>query len=585
MRLNFPIGKGLLCLAASLCVFQPGTTAAQAVRAALVLQQGQVPTGGDGTGVESLSPPTVTPQGKPVVVGSLSSNDAYVWIGDRVVFYSAQAGDAVSAAGSSSLLNGGNDADSWAFSATLGGHFAVYSDLGRVVAEGDRAPGFASNVQLWSIGNTTLDASGAAYFFAELSHDGSNSSASALFRAANRTAASTTPVLKAGDDLNGFSVAAFGVQDRFAVSRQGGHTIVHVKDASNTSSVVVGGVRLATQGEFNGREGNWRTFDTLAINSSGHSVFAGDTTAVPLRDYVIAYDGQIVLQEGETLTTGPELLNEAEVRGLAINDLGHVAHIWSHAPTSINRTLYFGCNPADLKTSTKIVTNGDELDFDGDGSADATLQRLWVNVGRHPAIALTDSDVIYAKAYLKYGSSTVEAVVGFPVGCSGGSGGAGGSGGTAGSGAGAGAGGTPGTGGMPGSGGTAGTPGSGGTPGGAGTPGGGGMGEASGGAGVGGSPSVAGSAGAGAAGVGGAVGLSGAGGVAATGGSAGILSAGGASSSTTAASASGEDGGCGCRHTSSTPARSAWLLLMLGFGVRSARRRRKGRAEGCRPAC
>ncbi|MGE0326901.1 MAG: MYXO-CTERM sorting domain-containing protein [Polyangiaceae bacterium] len=573
MRLNFRIGKSLLCLAASLCVFQPGTAAAQAVHATLVLQQAQVPTGGDGTGIESLTPPTVTTQGKPVVVGSLSSNDAYVWIGERVVFYSAQAGDSVSAAGSSSLLNGGNDAGNWAFSATLGGRFAVYSDLGKVVAEGDRAPGFASNVQLWSIGNTTLDASGAAYFFAELSHDGSNSSASALFRAANRTAASATPLLKAGDDLSGFSVAAFGVQDRFAVSRQGAHTIAHVKDASNTSSVVVDGVRIATQGEFNGREGNWRTFDTLAINSSGHSVFAGDTTAVPLRDYVIAYDGQIVLQEGETLTTGPELLNEAEVRGLAINDLGHVAHVWSHAPTSINRTLYFGCDPTDLKTSTKIVTNGDELDFDGDGSADATLQRLWVNVGRHPAIALTDSDVIYAKAYLKYGSSTVEAVVGFPVGC-GGSGGAGGSGGTAGSGASAGAGGAPGTGGMPGG---AGTPGS------AGTPGGGGAGEASGGAGVGGGPSVAGSAGAGAAGIGGAAGLPGAGGVAAPGGSAGINGTGGASSATTDPSASGEDGGCGCRHTSSTAAHSPWLLLMLGLGVRSARRRRTGRAESSHP--
>ena len=105
---------------------------------------------------------------------------------------------------------------------------------------------------------------------------------------------------------------------------------------------------------------------------------------------------------------------------MSINDKGHVAHVWNHNPSPPSRTLFYSCNPADLTKSKKIVSDDDELDLNGDGVADATLDRLQLATNLGPGLTLAETDMVYVRAGLKYaGSSVVRATLGFPVNCCG----------------------------------------------------------------------------------------------------------------------------------------------------------------------
>ncbi|MEZ4229015.1 MAG: MYXO-CTERM sorting domain-containing protein [Polyangiaceae bacterium] len=579
--------RRLLLCTACLCVSAGLSAAAQAqvVRARLVAQDGDVAASGDGSALSStMTYPASTPLGKPVFAGALDSDNTYVWVDDQIVFLASQTSDPLSASGVITNSCGANDSGNWVMLPSWNGLPAVYTDLGKLVTVDDPAPGFATDVKIWSVSMPQIDASGAVYFRGTVYLDGMNSeSGTALFRSTDRSAAGTTTLYKTGDDLNGFVLDTFGVSNRYDISNDGAHHIVRVQKTALVHAVVVDGTRVATEAESTGSEGDWEAFELFSINSGGHYLFAGDSTAPTIRDAYIAYDAQITLREGDTVG-GVELLNPATPVGVSINDKGHVAHVWNHNPSPPSRTLFYSCNPADLTKSKKIVSDDDELDLNGDGVADATLDRLQLATNLGPGLTLAETDMVYVRAGLKYaGSSVVRATLGFPVNCcgdgavqsgedcddnndvdgdgcsatcklegsgTGGTGGVAGAGGASTGGASAGGAGGATTGGA--------------TAGGTG-------GAASGGAAAGGATSSGGAAGSGAAGSGATAGQGGAAGSSASGGTAG-----GGESGSVGNEDPSDDSGCGCRQAG-TPTRgmAAWLLLGLGLGVRVSRRRRR----------
>ncbi len=410
--------RGLLLSSACAGVSFGLTSVAQAqvVRATVVMQYGDVPASGDGSAIGSLGYPDSTPSGKPVVVGSLTTDNAYVWVGDQIIWLGSQAPTQPYPDGTNTQGSGGaNDTGNWVSILKLNNLSTIYTDLGPLLSLDDPAPGFPAGRTIWNVNRATMDTSGAAYFYASIAESGLTVG-TALYRSTDRTIGNTTPLLKTGDDLGGFVLDPFGVKTWYAVSRSGGHYVA-VVHAVGTDGLAVDGALALKQGDSDGVEGVWDNFDFVDINSGGHYVVSGDTSAPTIRDEFVAYDGTISVREGDTLD-GVELLNPASVFAVSINDKGNVAHAWGHNPGS-SRTLFYSCDPTNLKNSRRVVGANDELDLDGDGSADATFKRLdfATNVGN--GVQLSENDVIYTRAQLNYGASDIQAIIGFPVTCCG----------------------------------------------------------------------------------------------------------------------------------------------------------------------
>ena len=134
-------------LRSSACLFSllvgSGVAQAQPVRATVILRAGDSPASGDGTAIQSLSYPRATESGKPVIVGGLSSDSAYVWVNDQVVWYGSQGPTTLFPDGSSTQGScGANDLGNWVMQGQINGSSTIYTDAGPLLSVDDPAPGF-----------------------------------------------------------------------------------------------------------------------------------------------------------------------------------------------------------------------------------------------------------------------------------------------------------------------------------------------------------------------------------------------------------------------------------------------------------
>jgi hypothetical protein len=249
----------------------------------------------------------------------------------------------------------------------------------------------------WSFGSRpTSTADGVIYWIGGITDtQGGSTQNRGLFMGA-----SATPLVMGGDMIPGLanpvSTGSSGISFDYRVSRVGTHWIAEIgtdtgSSANDNSMIIDGELALAdgmplTEGTVipvgaGGLGGeSWGNFDYAGITESGTWMITGDTNAGTAVDEFIAIDGTIVHREGDTLD-GEVLTGSLE--GAYLNEDGDYAFIWDIVGgAGALEALYFG--------DQLVLTEGDPVDWDGDGNID--IDTAIDNFTGISTMTLTDRD-------------------------------------------------------------------------------------------------------------------------------------------------------------------------------------------------
>ncbi len=185
-----------------------------------------------------------------------------------------------------------------------------------------------------------------------------------------------TPVLVGGDMVPLIPAPldpAGPVSFDYRFSASGTNYLTEVTAGGNAYMVMNGvGLELVTlvgeglpiPAEIGGLVGeSWDNFDFVGITEDGHFFFSGDSDADVSMDEFVVVDGGILLREGDATLDGDVLTGAIE--GGYMNEDGDVALIWDIEDGG------GGSLEALIVNGHVYVTEGDEIDFDGDGAVDA----------------------------------------------------------------------------------------------------------------------------------------------------------------------------------------------------------------------
>lgn len=380
------------------------------ITATLVLQEGDTPPGA-ATPVTSVDYPTATGAGSSGFTGDQTSGDDFVFYDGTVIWRNSDAvgvtltgAEATSGVGLSSTF---------IYSPAIDGSDGVWTQAGELARDETQAPGFPAGTTSTFHSRPTMIPTGQAFWVAGYNETGGTATEGrVMYTSTDGTPATITVLLKSGDVVGGFplSSGSSGVMFDYDFSDDGSHYLQEVDlDTGSTTTdaaVYLDGVIVAQEGSPNGTGDNWDNFDEYGVNNDGHYLFSGDTDGVTTSDEFIAYDATVVIREGDTVG-GVPLTTSATVTGLAINNLGHAVHAWN---TADGEYLFFSCDAANLATTSELVLAvGDDLDLDGNGTADALLTDI--NSPLH-MFTLDDSGVFYFNVDIDYGAGDVGAVIG-----------------------------------------------------------------------------------------------------------------------------------------------------------------------------
>lgn len=361
-----------------------------ATRAFLMLKHGDEPFPGEPVTV--LNPPFTNDLGQIGFVGATNDgggNDHFVWLDGQIVWRNSDADTYVVSGGEGTM--GISDAGDFIYSPSTDGRDSVWTRTGPLAVAGEAAPGFATGTVSTFHSRPTMSANGVAHWVAGVHFSGGTASqARVLYRADDATPATIAPVLRSGDIVDGHPVSASGIRFDYQASDNGEHLILGlIVDSGSTSNdtlVWVDGTVVARESQPTGDGDNWAGLDSVSINNDGDFLFSGDTDGNTANDEFIAYNGDIALREGDTLD-GITLAVGAAVQALSINDLGQAVHIWSHGSGD---HLFIACDAADLAGSIRVLSTGESVDLDGDGSTDAFVSDLNASAVISPGLDLAE---------------------------------------------------------------------------------------------------------------------------------------------------------------------------------------------------
>jgi len=273
---------------------------------------------------------------------------------------------------------GMDDAGSVAYSASgtggpVGGFDSVWKDDTAVMVEGDPYP-HQPNVW-WRFGSRPgISGDGIPYFVGGLTTtQGGSTQNYGLFRGMTGM-----PVFVGGDNLpnlpvplDSSSTISFDYRFSELANEYIGEVALNTGSTTNDNAIVVSGSGLMLGGSLvreltpvpvsvggNGAE-NWDNFDYTGITEAGQYFFTGDTDGDTATDEFILKDGMIVYREGD-LVDGETL--SGSIEGAYMNEDGDLAYIWD-IQGGVLEALYLN--------DMLILTEGDEVDLDGDGNIDA----------------------------------------------------------------------------------------------------------------------------------------------------------------------------------------------------------------------
>jgi hypothetical protein len=103
----------------------------------------------------------------------------------------------------------------------------------------------------------------------------------------------------------------------------------------------------------------WGAFDFMGVTEGGQFFFTGDTDGATATDEYIVKNGIIAYREGDVVD-GETL--SGSIEGAYMNEDGDLAYIWD-VQAGVLEALYLD--------GTLLLTEGDEVDMDGDGTIDS----------------------------------------------------------------------------------------------------------------------------------------------------------------------------------------------------------------------
>lgn len=383
--------------------------------------EGDVSPGAQATVTDVLQP-FVDPVGQVAFAGTLTGGAAFLFVDDQVRWLSTDEAAVVTSVQSSV---GTLAAADFVLRATIDGELGLWTHLGALARAGDAAPGFPlfPTTAFVGPGDCTIDGTGAMYWRAtvDITNDGS-ADVSGLFRAPDGPAGSIEAVYRSGSLVDGVTLhgGTSAVTDELSVSDDGAHLVARLTAAGDSLAdhlVVLDGQIIAREGDVvpSFPLEQWRAIDLVSVNDAGHVLFTGNTDAAAGVDEFVAYDGDIVVHEGDVLD-GVGL--DFDLRFVALNDRNNAAIGWATndgGPT--NEVVFFACDAADIAgTAELLVTTGDTLDVDADAIGDFTIADI-VGTGTEGSQVLGDAYSVYLEVDLD--PDDRNAIIEIPITCCG----------------------------------------------------------------------------------------------------------------------------------------------------------------------
>jgi len=394
------------------------TVQADVVPARIVLAVGDVVPGkGDNT-IDSVSWPTTNGIGQVGFVGDLTTGlparDSYVWIDDEIVWRNTDALPLPLDAGVPAPM-GISDAGGFIYKTETVSDDVVISHRGPVAIQDQPPRPFGTADTTIFLSDTTMSPDGRAFWIGEVKR-ASGLQGRVLFSSADARARSAEVVLSFEDTVEGIPIKENGVRFDYQLTDTGNHIHALSLDTGdfNTERVLyVNGSIVAQAAMPTGGGDRWEVFDLVGINDSGNYIFSGNTDLDESSNEFIAYNGQIVIREGDTLV-GIPLTPSARVRSLSLNDLDQAVFVWEYDPPGMRNTetLFFACDAgAPHTTSTALLTTGDELDLDFDGSPDTTVVDFEATGLDGPGLTLAENGLLYVHISIGDVDESREAIV------------------------------------------------------------------------------------------------------------------------------------------------------------------------------
>ncbi|MEM9555958.1 MAG: lamin tail domain-containing protein [Acidobacteriota bacterium] len=343
---------------------------------------GDVAPGAGGGTIITLNPPFTDGFGRAGFVGAVDAGGStvnFVWFDDQVVWRNTDA-IGMTLTGGESVMGIADDG-SFNYSPSTDGDDSVWTDSGLLAVENTPAPDQPAPTASTFHSRPQMDDDGTAYWVAGLNPSGGTSTeARAFYEADDGLTANITTVFQSGDMIDGFTLSSgsSGVDFDYDMSSDGDHRI-HALDMATGSTaddlfIYVDGSLVAQESTPNGSGDNWDNFDQMSINAFGDHLWSGDTDGPTATDEYIAYNGTIVVREGDVID-GVTLASTASVRAVSINDRSEAIHAWNVSGGVEH--IFFASDASDLPgSSTRILSTGDSVDVDGDSIGDATVTDL-----------------------------------------------------------------------------------------------------------------------------------------------------------------------------------------------------------------
>lgn len=371
---------------------------AQIQRATPIIIEGEVAPGGGGLVVTNLNSPFTNGNGQVGFTGSLDnggSTDNFVWFDTGVIWRNSDALPTVLTGAEGTM--GISDIGEFIYSPATDGEDSVFGDSGLIIRETDPAPEFPGQFISFASRPQMIDDGTSSWVSGITDTMGGSTDFRALYQ---ENGGVITKVLASGDLVGGFTIDTNGIDFDYSFSDSGSHHIsVLLMDTGSTADdgfVYVDGALVARETDPSGDGDNWDNFDIVDINDNGDYVFSGDTDGATTGDEFIAYNGTIVLREGDTID-GITLASSASVQFLSISNRGQACFTWS---TGGEEYLFVADADRIRQTARLVFQTGADVDFDGDGVADANITDFNASTGIGPGGEFSADNFIHIEVDL-----------------------------------------------------------------------------------------------------------------------------------------------------------------------------------------
>ncbi len=398
----------VLVLVPAVAMFVAGIVEASQVPATLVLKAGD--TVGAST-VSTLNPPFTDANGKVGFLGTMADADRFIWHDTGPVWFNSDETVEV-LTGGEGTMGIGNNAE-FIYSPSISGSDGVWGQNGQIAVENVQAPDLPRGWNSTFHSRPQMSDDGTAHWVAGFDDTGGTATKGRVLYS-QAPGGSPLVVIRSDDVIDGQVIdRPSGVDFDYQFSGDGLHhasvILVDTGSTTNDGRVYIDGSFVAAETAPSGSGDNWDNFDIVSINNNGNYIFTGDTDGATTSDEFVAYNGAIVVREGDTLD-GVLLASGFALRAASINDLDQVAHMWGG---TAGEHLFFG-DASNLAASVELLAVGDTIDVDGDTIADYLITDFNASSGIAPGLDLAEDGVVYLEVDIEPvgGGTAIEAIIG-----------------------------------------------------------------------------------------------------------------------------------------------------------------------------